>query len=220
MSNEVLSGGAHPRLACTRPSLYDPHVKRHAPAADRNREPILAALQRILPDAASVLEIGSGTGQHAAFFTSRAEWIWQPTDADPAAVASIAAYGFESQKAGFLPPIELDVRRDPWPAGPFDAVFSANVIHIAPWPVCLAIIDGASGVLVNGGALVLYGPFRVSGEFTAESNAAFDARLRSEDPAWGVRDVSDITAAAREKGFGEPEVIPMPANNHVLAFRV
>ncbi|HEX7669707.1 MAG TPA: DUF938 domain-containing protein [Polyangiaceae bacterium] len=237
-------------------------MKRHAPAADRNGEPILEVIRRFLPDEARVLEIGSGTGQHAAFFTSRTSWVWQPTDADAAAVASIDAYRLEAQNSGFLPPLQLDVRRDPWPAGPFDAVFAANVIHISPWPVCLAVIEGASRVLAPGGLLLFYGPFLFDGEeevsenrhrsflvsgvapcsvprgapgptwraravdsstalaFTAESNAAFDARLRNDDPAWGVRDVSDITAAAREQGVAEPPLlIPMPANNHVLAFR-
>lgn len=195
-------------------------VKRHAPAADRNRDPILAVLQQILHSGARVLEIGSGTGQHAAFFTGRAPFIWQPTDADASAVASIEAYRLESQNSGFLPPRELDVRRDPWPPGPFDAVFAANVIHISPWPVCLALVEGASRVLAPGGVLLFYGPFRFNGDFSAESNAAFDARLRNDDPAWGVRDVSDIADAAREKGFAEPPMtIPMPANNHVLAFR-
>jgi hypothetical protein len=194
-------------------------VKRHAPAADRNRDPILAVLRRLLPDQARVLEIGGGTGQHAAFFTSRAPWLWQPTDADPSAVASTEAYRLESQNSGFLPPLQLDVRRDVWPAGPFDALFTANVIHIAPWPVCLAIMEGATRALGPSGVLLVYGPFRFNGEFTAESNAAFDARLRNDDPAWGIRDVSDITAAASERGFGGPETIPMPANNHVLVFR-
>jgi SAM-dependent methyltransferase len=198
-----------------------PFVKRHAPAADRNRDAILAVLAQILRDQARVLEIGSGTGQHAAFFTSRAAWLWQPTDADASAVASIEAYRLESQNSGFLPPVQLDVRRDPWPRGPFDAVFAANVIHISPWPVCLVLIEGASRVLGPNGVLVFYGPFLFNGEFTAESNAAFDARLRNDDPTWGVRDVSDITAAAVEEGFAEPPmIIPMPANNHVLAFRV
>lgn len=196
-------------------------MKRHAPAADRNREPILAALKPMLPARARVLEIGSGTGQHAAFFTSHEPWLWQPTDENAAAVASIEAYRLESQNSGFLPPRRLDVRRDAWPTGPFDAVFAANVIHIAPWPVCLAILEGSARALgADGGTLLFYGPFRFDGDFTAESNAVFDARLRNDDPAWGVRDVADITAAARDRGFGEsPAVVPMPANNHLLAFR-
>jgi SAM-dependent methyltransferase len=194
--------------------------QRHAPAADRNREPILEKMRQFLPDRARVLEIGSGTGQHAAFFTSRTSWAWQPTDRDASAVASIEAYRLESQNSGFLAPLQLDVRGDAWQAGPFDCVFAANVIHISPWSVCLAILEGAARILVPSGTLVFYGPFRFNGEFTAESNAAFDARLRTDDPAWGVRDVSDIEAAARENGFTEPpRLVPMPANNHLLAFR-
>jgi SAM-dependent methyltransferase len=194
-------------------------MKHHAPAAERNREPILTTLATLIGDRARVLEVGSGTGQHAAFFTERMpEWQWQPTEARAEAMESIAAYRDESKATGFLSPLLLNVKTTEWPGGPYDAVFSANVVHIAPWPVSLALVAGAARTLRKGGRLILYGPFRFRGELTPESNRAFDERLRSEDPAWGIRDVIDIAKEARAAGFGEPEIVAMPANNHVVSF--
>lgn len=194
-------------------------MKGHAPATLRNREPILAALRRLLPASARVLEVGSGTGEHAAFFCgAMPTWTWQPTDPSPSAVASIDAHRGAAGSSGLLPALALDARTPDWPPGPFDAVFSANVIHISPWTVCLGLLDGASRVLESDGIFLLYGPFRFDGAFLADSNAAFDARLRAENPEWGVRDVSDLIAAARTRGFAEPRRIELPANNHLLAF--
>lgn len=195
-------------------------MKGHAPATARNREPILAALRRLLPADARVLEVGSGTGEHAAFFgAAMPAWTWQPTDPNPAALASIDAHRRTVRAAGLLPAVALDARSDDWPPGPFDAVFSANVIHNAPWPVCVGLLDGASRVLAPGGLLLLYGPFRFDGVFLAASNAAFDARLRAEDPEWGVRDVAELGREARSRGFAAPLRTALPANNHLLAFR-
>ena len=194
-------------------------MKRNAPAALRNRAPILEALRELLGPQSRVLEVGSGTGQHADFFTENMpEWRWQPTDLDQANLASVDAYRTESGRGNFLPPLRLDARGADWPAERYDAVFSANVIHIAPWPVALGLFAGARRVLEPTGLLVLYGPFRFSGEFTAESNAAFDARLRGDDPEWGVRDLDDIRRETLTRGFEPPRVFAMPANNHVLAF--
>jgi SAM-dependent methyltransferase len=187
--------------------------------AERNRGPILEALRSLLPEAARVLEIGSGTGQHAAYFTS--EWPtlgWQPTELSTTALVSVEAYRQEGDATRFLSPLPLDVTRDPFPTGPWDGVFSANVIHIAPWSVCEAIVQKAAGVLAPGGHLVLYGPFRFSGSFTAPSNAAFDARLRERDETFGIRDVDDIRRVAEAAGLSAPRVLEMPANNHVIAF--
>jgi SAM-dependent methyltransferase len=195
-------------------------MKREAPAAERNRAPILDVLRRVLPEHARVLELGSGTGQHAAHFTaSMPAWSWQPTERERDTLSSIEAYREEGASAGFLAPVTLDARDAEWPPGPFDAVFAANVIHIAPWSVCEALVAGASRALHEHGVLVLYGPFRFSGAFTADSNAAFDARLRRDDPEWGVRDVDDVRRLALAAGFTPPDVIAMPANNHVLVFR-
>ncbi|HEX4340072.1 MAG TPA: DUF938 domain-containing protein [Polyangiaceae bacterium] len=194
-------------------------MKQHAPAAERNREPIFDALTPILGDGARVLEIGSGTGQHAAYFTERKpEWLWQPSDTRPESLASIAAYREESSSKGFLAPLALDVQRAKWPEGPFDVVFCANVIHIAAWQVCVAILDGAARLLSTGGKLVFYGPFRFRGELTPDSNRVFDQKLRSEDARWGIRDIVDIADTARPLGFSEPAIHAMPANNHLLVF--
>ena len=194
-------------------------MKRTAAAAARNREPILLALRDLLAPETRILEVGSGTGQHAQFFTEHMPgWIWQPTDLDPGNLASIEAHRAEVGRDNFLPAVRLDAGVAEWPKGPFDAVFSANVIHISPWSVGVGLIDGASRMLAPGGLLILYGPFRLSGKFTAESNAAFDARLRGDDPSWGVRDVDDIQREAAARGFLAPRVVPMPANNHVMVF--
>jgi SAM-dependent methyltransferase len=194
-------------------------VKQHAGAAERNRGAIADVLSTLLEANAHVLEIGSGTGQHAAYFTRRMPRLqWQASDARPEALASITAYRDDATSHGFLPPLLLDVQSNAWPSGPFDAVFSANVIHIAPWSVCVALVEGAARVLRPNGKLLFYGPFRFDGVLTPESNVAFDMRLRGDDTSWGIRDVADIGSVANAAGFGEPSVHPMPANNHVICF--
>lgn len=195
-------------------------MKRSAAAALRNRAPILDVLRELLGPTSRVLEVGSGTGQHAEFFTdAMPDWTWQPTDLDAANLASIDAYREETGRKNFLAARRLDAKSADWPGERYDAVFSANVIHIAPWPVAIGLFDGAARVLEAPGLLVLYGPFRFSGKFTAESNAAFDARLHGENAAWGVRDVDDLQKEALARGFEPPRIVTMPANNHVLAFR-
>lgn len=194
-------------------------MKRNAPAALRNRGPILDVLRGVLGPIARVLEVASGTGEHADFFTGSVPgWIWQPSDRDDASLASIEAYRVEAGRQNFLPPVRLDASSTDWPTEHHDAIFSANMIHIAPWSATLGLLSGAARVLRPQGLLILYGPFRFSGTVTAESNAAFDARLRGEDPAWGVRDVDDLEREAAARGFDSPRIIPMPANNHVLVF--
>ncbi|HVU02868.1 MAG TPA: DUF938 domain-containing protein [Polyangiaceae bacterium] len=194
-------------------------MKRHFPAADRNRAPILETLRTIFPKTCRVLEVGSGTGQHAAFFTAEEPgWVWQPTDFSAENVASVEAYRVESGRPNFLPTIQLDARSDEWPEGPFDAVYSANVIHISPWEVAEGLFRGSARVLAPSGVLVLYGPFRFGGTFTADSNAAFDDKLRREDASWGVRDLDDLNREARANGFLAGTVLERPANNHVIVF--
>jgi len=189
-----------------------------APATARNREPILTVLRRVLPPAGVVLEIASGTGQHAAFFAAALPGVeWQPSDPDPAHRASVAAWTAEVPNV--RAPLDLDATRHLWPLARADAVLCVNMIHIAPWQACLGLLEGAAGVLPAGAPLVLYGPYRRGGAHTAPSNAAFDADLRARNPAWGVRDLEAVQAAAADAGFALAEVVEMPANNLTVVFR-
>jgi SAM-dependent methyltransferase len=197
-----------------------PADKQHAPAAERNRAPILEVLARVLPRRGLVLEIASGTGQHAVWFARHLRALtWQPSDADPSALASIAAWAADDALPNLRPPLHLDVTAPAWPVDAADAVVCINMIHIAPWAAARALVTGAARVLRPGGVLCTYGPYRFDGAFTAPSNAAFDASLRARNPAWGVRDVRDLEAAAAAVGLALAETVALPANNHVLVFR-
>lgn len=190
-------------------------MKRTAPAAERNREPIRTVLADHLPRPGRVLEIASGTGQHAVWMARAfADIEWQPTDIDDDALASIAAYRDEANLPNLKPPIRLDVRDANWPIETPDAIVCINMIHIAPWEAAVALFEGARRVLRDGGILYLYGPFRFSGE-TAPSNEAFHQSLVARDPRWGVRDVRDLEPL----GLELEHVVAMPANNHSLVFR-
>lgn len=196
-------------------------ARQHAPATARNREPILQALRGLLPEAALVLEIASGTGEHAAYFSAALPGTsWQPSERDPARLASIDAWGARTPGAGVRRGVALDVTADDWPVGAFDAVFNANMIHIAPWGAALGLLDGAARHLVPGGALVVYGPFRIAGEDTAASNAAFDAELRRQDRSWGIRDLETFAEAGEHVGLALEQRIEMPANNQLLVLRL
>ena len=193
---------------------------KHAPATLRNREAIFAVLERVLPRTGLVLEIASGTGEHATWIAPQLPGItWQPSDADPQALTSIAAWTAERAARNVLPPLVLDVCADAWPVTRAEAVFCANMIHISPWSATEALFRGAARILPPSGVVFLYGPFRRDGQHTAESNQRFDERLRGEDPRWGVRDLGDVEAVASSAGFHLAEVIPMPANNFSLVFR-
>ncbi|MDI3286407.1 DUF938 domain-containing protein [Polyangium sp. 15x6] len=195
-------------------------MKRRAPAAERNRDPILDILRRVLPDGAFTLEIASGSGQHTAHFAAHLPRVtFQPTDPDPDALASIDAYRAELDLPNFLRPLRLDASEDAWPVSRADAVVCINMIHIAPFRACEGLFRGAARILPAGGVLFTYGPYRFSGAFTAPSNEAFDASLRERDPSWGVRDLDDLQRLARQTGFVHEETVPMPANNHSLVFR-
>lgn len=192
--------------------------RRHAPATSRNREPILNVLARVLPDPALVLEVASGTGQHAAWLAERLSGrVFQPTDADPTALASIDAWCAES-KGVIRPALLLDAHSETWPVTTADAVMCINMIHIAPWSAALALFRGASRVLRTGGILYLYGPYMRGGRHTAPSNEAFDASLRERDPAWGVRALEEVVASAGAEGLDLSEVVAMPANNLSVVF--
>ena len=194
-------------------------MKQRAPSTARNREPIRDVLAGVLPASGLVLEIASGTGEHAVFLAAAFPRVrWQPTDADPVAQASIAAWCAEAGLPNLLPPLALDVT-GPWPVANADVVVCINMVHISPWTATLALLTGAARVLPSGAPLVLYGPYHVDGTPTAPSNAAFDESLRARNPEWGVRHLEDVERAANAAGFALAETIPMPANNFTLVFR-
>lgn len=194
-------------------------MKLNFPATARNTAPILEVLERFLPSGGLVVEVGSGSGQHATRFArSFPHLTWQPTDPDPRARASIEAYQRDAVQDNLRPPLDLDTRTTPWPITRADAVVSINMLHIAPWSACTALIEGAARILPSRGLLFLYGPFRVEGRFTTESNRRFDASLRARNPEWGVRDLAEILAESRD-AFSLEATVDMPANNLSLVFR-
>ncbi|MEF8834340.1 MAG: DUF938 domain-containing protein [Halofilum sp. (in: g-proteobacteria)] len=192
----------------------------HSPAAARNAEPILAQLRRILPATGRVLEIASGTGQHAVHFASALKGVeWQPSDTDPEALRTIRARVEQAALSNPRPPLTLDVQAAEWPLEHADAIVCVNLLHIAPWAATRGLLAGAARCLPPAGVLVIYGPFRIAGEHTAESNARFDADLRARDAQWGIRNIRDVAATATEHGLNHEETIALPANNHLLIFR-
>ncbi|WP_440998119.1 DUF938 domain-containing protein [Arhodomonas sp. SL1] len=190
------------------------------PAAGRNRGPILEVLRQVLPATARVLEVASGTGEHAAHFTAAMPgWCWQPSDPDPSALTSIEAWRAREARNNLLPPIALDVTTEAWPEGPFDAVVAINLVHISPWEATEALLAGAGQCLTDGGVLVLYGPFREQGTHTAASNEAFDTHLRIRDHRWGIRDLEAVAEEAARHGLVLEQSHRMPANNRTVVFR-
>ena len=204
-----------------KPKKYENETQQaFAPAAERNKALIAAAISSILPERGMVLELASGTGQHVAYFAEQFPKLeWQPSDVSVGACASIRAYLSASTATNVKAPIELDVLRQRWPVDRVDAILAINLVHIAPWAVTSSLFRGATDHLNDSGVLVMYGPYRLFGHYHAPSNEAFDARLRSENIEWGVRDVRDIITAADQYGFVLNALIPMPANNHILVFR-
>ncbi len=191
-------------------------------SAQRNRGPILEVLQRVLPPAGRVLEIASGSGEHAVYFARALHNLtWQPSDPDRAARESIRAWIAQEKVANVLAPIALDMMNARWPymLDKVDAVVCINMIHIAPWEACLGLLYGCEQLLPPGGPLVLYGPFMRGGRHTAPSNAAFDESLRRQDPRWGVRDLDDVVREVALRGFHLAEVVEMPANNLTVVLR-
>lgn len=189
-------------------------------APERNKGPLLAELQRLLPEGAEVLEIASGTGQHAAWFARHLPSVrWWPSDLSEEHVRSIAAWRRHVGLDNLHAPVRLDVLHQPWPVRNLDAVFCANMIHIAPWAVTPGLLDGAGQVLKPGGLLVLYGPFLRDGVETASSNVAFDRSLRERDPTWGIRRLEQVEAEATGRNLTLFEVIEMPANNLTVVFQ-
>ena len=195
-------------------------MKEVWPAPERNKEPILAVLRRVFPAKGHVLEISSGTGQHAEHFArNESQWQIQPSDMDPDNLASIRAWVNESTLPNLHPPHVIDVRDDTWDAPMVDAVFCANMIHIAAWECALGLLAGVGRHLTEGGVFALYGPFQIDGKHTAPSNEAFHGRLQSRDPSWGVRNLDDIIAVAQSHDLQYVEHVAMPANNFTVVFR-
>lgn len=202
------------------PTLIPIDPRRFAPATERNRGPILALLTRVLPPAGRVLEIASGTGEHAVFFSRHLPHLtWQPTDPDAAARASIVAWTAEAALPNIADPLALDASQPNWPIDLADAVLAVNMVHISPWAATVGLLGGAARVLPTGAPLMLYGPYKRGGQHTASSNEAFDQNLRRQNPAWGVRDLEIVVETADAAGLALAEIAPMPANNLGLVFR-
>jgi hypothetical protein len=220
-------------------------VRRSAPAALRNREPIANVLSQWLPPSGLVLEIASGTGEHAVFFAERFPALdWQPSDIHPDALSSISAWRQQSGLLNVREPLKLDAAMADWPLETADAapgvnvssdpcepsgsaenkrisaVLCVNMVHISPWSASLGLLDGSSKILQSGGALILYGPWLSADMPTAPSNLAFDQQLQERDPEWGLRKVEDFAAEAKKRGFVLEQLRPMPANNLMLLFRL
>jgi len=195
-------------------------ARRSAPAALRNREPIADVLAGWLPDTGVVLEIASGSGEHALHFAKRFPNLeWQPSDVHPDALASIAAWRAAAGLANVRAPIAIDSATPDWPIGHADAVLSINMVHISPWASALGLIGGAARILPAGGPLILYGPWLKDDVPTAQSNLAFDADLKQRDPRWGLRRVEDFAEAAAAEGLELVKTQEMPANNLMLLLR-
>jgi len=197
-----------------------PDNRLHAPATQRNKAAIAAVLADWLPAVGAVLEIASGTGEHAVHFAAAFPGLaWQPSDPDPQHRRSIAAHRQAEGTANLLPPLDLDVTRPDWLLqAEVDAMVCCNMIHIAPWAAAEGLLAGAGRHLKPGGGLYLYGPFLQPGVATAPSNLAFDASLRAQNPAWGLRHLDDVARLAAANGLAEPLVEAMPANNLSLWF--
>ncbi len=195
-------------------------AKRFAPATMRNRDAITDVLRGILPDAGNILEIASGTGEHIVHFARHfPQAIFQPSDPDPLALASIDAWREEAKQRNILPALQIDAGRADWPVAAADAILCINMVHIAPWQACIGLMQGAGDILPAGGTLYLYGPFREADRPLSPSNTDFDASLKSRNPGWGLRLVDDVRMLAERCGMVMEKRTEMPANNLSLVFR-
>ena len=194
-------------------------MKPYSEACERNRAPILEILREVFADRSSVLEIGSGSGQHAVYFGAGLPHLtWQTSDV-PDNHAGIKAWVEEARLPNVLPPLALDVNSDDWPRQRYDAVFSANTLHIVAWQEAGRMFSGIGRILAPGGILAIYGPFNYGGRYTSDSNARFDEWLKARDPASGIRDFENVDALAGSYGFRLERDSPMPANNRTLIWR-
>lgn len=195
-------------------------MKRRASAASRNRDPIAAVLAGELPDTGLVLELASGTGEHAVHFAQAWPGLqWQPTDPDADALGSIAAWRDDASLPNLLPPLRLDAAEPIWPVARADALVCINMIHISPVEATHGLFAGAGRILPPGAPLALYGPYLEQDVSTAESNLAFDAELKARNPLWGLRDLAWVDAIAAQHGFARTRRVEMPANNLVVVYR-
>jgi hypothetical protein len=199
-------------------------IRQYAPATQRNREPILEVLQRILPTQGNILEVASGTGEHALFFASHlpsCQWI--PSDSNPILRDSINAWAKDCPKDNLAAALAIDARENPWLVETenisISAIVNINMIHISPWSACLGLMAGAGRILQEQGILYLYGPYKQEGKHTAPSNETFDQSLRSQNPDWGVRNLEDVIARAQKQGLDLLEIVAMPANNLSVIFQ-
>lgn len=200
--------------------MPEAEIRQFAPSAQRNRDPILAVLRETLPAKGLVLEIASGSGEHAIHFAAALPGLsFQPSDPNAEARASIDAWAKEAALPNLLPALALDASTPGWPLARADGVICINMIHISPWAATQGLIAEAARLLPPGGPLYLYGPYRQSGVPLAPSNAAFDESLRGRDPRWGLRELDTVAALAAAAGFGPPEITAMPANNLSVVFR-
>ena len=195
-------------------------ARETAPSPERNKQPILAVLVRVLPPRGLVLEIGSGTGQHVAHFAKALPALtFQPSEMDVERHASIEAWAAAGNLLNVKRPLAIDVTKHPWPMSAADAVVCINVIHISPWEVTLALMAGAGKILPAGGVVVTYGPYMHGGVHTSQSNEAFDESLRARNPLWGVRDIDEVAEVAGNEGLALEKAVAMPANNFTLVWR-
>ena len=199
-----------------------PEALPSTPAGERNLAPLTEVLRARLPTAGDVLEVASGTGQHVAHWARRfPDLVFQPSDADAEARADIEAWRRATEVGNLQPPLALDVAVPGWSAaapGPWAAIVAVNLLHIAPWQATLGLFAGAGETVMPGGRVLVYGPFAEAGVLEPESNRRFDAMLRAQDPAWGIRDLVDVRAVAHAHGLALVEQVAMPANNRVVVF--
>lgn len=200
--------------------------KKYAPATDRNREPILAALKDCLPDFGTILEIASGSGQHAIHFVEHLpNHYWQPSDPDQKSRNSISAWWWEVQLNNILPPLDINTQDDVWSVEnitlplPISSMVCINMIHISPWESTVGLMKGAGRILSKDGILYLYGPYKIDGKHTATSNELFDVSLRSQNSEWGIRELGDVKELAMEHGLTFVKTVEMPANNLSVIFK-
>lgn len=195
-------------------------MKQHAPATQRNREPIAKVLAAELPGSGRVLEIAAGTGEHAMFFAARFQALeWLPSDPSPEALASIEAWREDYEGDNLAEPVLLDAARRDWPVDRADAILCINMVHISPWKASTGLFDGAARLLEKGAPLILYGPFFEPDVEPAPSNLDFDRSLKARDPRWGIRDLAEIDRLAERSGFTRTARCEMPANNLTLVYR-